>query len=82
MNDNPATQLAVKVGQSIIATWPGQGYQEFSITQTRPDENGALCAVFGKDGTVGAEAIDDLEPVTDSDTGEFIAWLAVNRKEG
>lgn len=66
----------IKFGDSIIAGWPGQGYQEFAISCIRPDKGGAMCVVFGKDGVVGAEAIDDLERVTDGETGEFVAWLA------
>lgn len=66
----------VKIGQAIIAGWPGQGYQEFNIGCIRPDEDGIMCAVFGKDGVVGAEALEDLERITGSKTGEFVAWLA------
>ena len=49
-----------EVGDVIVAEWPGSGPEEFAISAIRPDENGVLCAVFGKDGTVGAEAVEDL----------------------
>lgn len=71
-----AEKGGIKIGHPIITGWPGQGYQEFNITYIRPDKDSVMCAVFGKDGIVGAEAIDDLEPVTDNETGEFVAWLA------
>lgn len=76
-----AEKHEVKYGHTIITGWPGQGYQEFSITCIRPDEDSMMCAVFGKDGVIGAEAINDLEPITNSEPGEFIAWLAVDRSE-
>lgn len=75
-----AERHEVEFGHTIITGWPGQGYQEFSITCIRPDEDGVLCAVFGKDGVVGAEAIDGLERVTDSETGEFVAWFVVEKE--
>ena len=75
-----AEKREVKFGHTIITDWPGQGHQEFSISCIRPDEDGIMCAVFGKDGVVGAEAIEDLERVTDSETGEFVAWLAIGKE--
>ncbi len=49
------------LGDAIAAEWPGQdGLEEFAITSIREDRDGILCAVFGKDGVVGAEAVSDL----------------------
>lgn len=64
--------MEVKAGDWIRAEWPGQGLQTLHITDIRPDENGIPCVVFGKDGIVGAEAIEDLKEIRDKDG--FVAW--------
>ena len=50
-----------EIGDTIAVEWPGEdGLVEFTIDIIREAEDGTLCAVFGRDGIVGAEAISDL----------------------
>jgi len=59
--EDEASIPTVELGDIIAAKWPGEdGLIEFPITGIREDEHGTLCAVFGKDGVVGAEAIASL----------------------
>jgi hypothetical protein len=50
-----------QVGDAIRVSWPGEReLVEFPIGVIRPDKDGVMCAVFGRDGTIGAEAVEDL----------------------
>jgi hypothetical protein len=58
------TRRSPEIYDVILAEWPGESeLQEFVISDIRPDRDGVECAIFGKDGIVGAEAIDDLQLV-------------------
>lgn len=53
-----------EIGDMLEAPWPGEdGAVEFSIADIRPDKDGVMCVVFGKDGIVGVEAVVDLLPL-------------------
>jgi hypothetical protein len=57
--------FSVQEGDTIFAEMPGNGIQTMTITRIGLDADDILCAVFGKDGVVGAESIFDLVPVRD-----------------
>lgn len=65
----------VMVGDQIFAEWPGSERKIFPITFIREDEDGIMCAVFGKDGVVGAEAIEDLRPAYGLTQRYGVTWI-------
>jgi hypothetical protein len=48
------------VGSYIVVEWPGEGLTEFAVSDIKEDKNGVLCVIFGKNSTVGVEAVNDF----------------------
>jgi hypothetical protein len=48
------------IGDFIEVDWPGSGKKVFSVSDIRSDVDSVKCVVFGKDGIVGAEALEDF----------------------